>query len=235
MSAPPGPVEFVAVLVMAGSGERLGRGVPKAFVEVAGQPLWRHAAKTIATVPGLIQMVLVVPAERVARLVGSVQDFGVPVRVVPGGSRRQDSVRMGLSAAIPRAAVIAVHDAARPLVTRETFLDVVREAARVGAALAGVPVRDTLKRVRDDGTVEATVDRAGLWHAQTPQAFRTDVLRTAHDEAERRGLEVTDDAALVEALGLVPVRVVRGDSWNFKVTEPPDLAVAEAMLARTGG
>jgi 2-C-methyl-D-erythritol 4-phosphate cytidylyltransferase len=229
------PVDFVAVLVMAGSGERLGAKVPKAFVVLRGRPLWRHSAETLASLPGCRQVVLVVPADRVARTVADAHDLGVPTRVVPGGARRQDSVRLGIGAATARAEVVAVHDAARPLLSRETALAVVREAARCGAALAASPVRDTLKRVRDDGTVEATVDRAHLWQAQTPQAFRWDVARTAHEEAERRGIEATDDAALVEALGLSPVRVVRGDPWNFKVTEPTDLAVAEALSSRTGG
>jgi 2-C-methyl-D-erythritol 4-phosphate cytidylyltransferase len=224
-------VDFVAVLVMAGAGERLRAEVPKAFVEVGGRPMWRHAAATLASLPGCRQIVLVVPLDRVARTVADAQDLGVPVRVVPGGARRQDSVRLGIGAATARASVVAVHDAARPLLSRETAAEVIREAARTGAALAASPVRDTLKRVRSDGTVEATVDRKGLWQAQTPQAFRWEVARAAHAEAERRGIEATDDAALVEALGLSPVRVVRGDPWNFKVTEPPDLAAAEALLA----
>lgn len=223
------------MLVMAGSGTRVGGPVAKAFLEVGGRPLWRHAARTLAGVPGCRQMVLVAPADRVARLVAEAGDLGVPVRVVPGGARRQDSVRIGIGAATARAGVVAIHDAARPLVSAETTVAVVREAARCGAAVAAVPVRDTLKRVAADGTVEATVDRAGLWHAQTPQAFRMDVARAAHAEAERRGIEATDDAALVESLGLGPVRVVRGDPWNFKVTEAPDVAAAEALLQRTGG
>lgn len=228
-------VDFVAVLVMAGSGERLGAGVPKAFVMLGGLPLWRHSANTLASLPGCRQVVLVVPADRVARTVGETQDFPVPVRVVPGGARRQDSVGMGLGAATARATVVAIHDAARPMLSRETALAVIREASRSGAALAAVPVRDTLKRVRADGTVESTLDRASLWQAQTPQAFRVEVARAAHAEAARQGLEATDDAALVEALGLSPVHVVRGDPWNFKVTEKPDLEVAEMLLARAGG
>lgn len=234
MTDPERTVDFVAILVMAGSGERLGAGVPKAFVPLAGRPLWRHSALLFASLPGCRQVVLVVPADRVARTVGEAQDLGVPVRVVPGGARRQDSVRMGLGAAV-RTEVVAIHDAARPLVGRETALEVIRQAARAGSALAAIPVRDTIKRVREDGTVAETVDRKMLWQAQTPQAFRADLVREAHAEAERRGLEATDDAALVEALGLSGVRVVRGDPWNFKVTEPPDLAVAEALLARAGG
>lgn len=228
-------VDFVAVLVMAGSGRRLGAAVPKAFVTVAGLPLWRHAARTLASLPGCRQIVLVVPADRVAQTVGEAQDLGVPVRVVPGGARRQDSVGMGLGAATARAEVVAIHDAARPLLSRETALAVIRQAARSGAALAAVPVRDTLKRVRADGTVESTLDRASLWQAQTPQAFRVEVVKAAHAEAGRQGLEATDDAALVEALGLAPVTVVRGDPWNFKVTESSDLEAAEALLARAGG
>jgi 2-C-methyl-D-erythritol 4-phosphate cytidylyltransferase len=233
------PVDFAAVLVMAGGGARLGAAVPKAFVEVAGAPLWRHAARTLASLPGCRTLVLVAPADRVETVRREAQELGArqgaDVRVVPGGARRQDSVRLGLAAAPADVAVVAVHDAARPLLTAATALAVVREAARSGAALAAVPVRDTLKRVAPDGRVEATVPREGLWHAQTPQAFRTSVAREAHEEAERRGLEATDDAALVEALGLASVRVVRGDPWNFKVTDPPDRDAAEALLVRARG
>jgi len=180
-------------------------------------------------------LVLVAPADRVDALRGEAADLPTDVRVVAGGARRQDSVRLGVAAVPAGIGVVAVHDAARPLLSAETALAVVREAARSGAALAAVPVRDTLKRVSADGVVERTVDREGLWHAQTPQAFRTDVARTAHDEAVRRGLEATDDAALVEALGLASVRVVRGDPWNFKVTDPPDRDAAEALLVRARG
>jgi len=229
------PVDFAAVLVMAGGGVRLGTPVPKAFVEVAGLPLWRHAASTLASLPGCRALVLVAPADRVESLRRDAADLRVPVTVVAGGERRQDSVRLGIAAAPAEAAVIAVHDAARPLLSAETALAVVREAARSGAALAAVPVRDTLKRVAADGTVRETVDREGLWHAQTPQAFRADVARAAHAEAARRGLVATDDAALVEALGLSGVRVVRGDPWNFKVTDPPDRDAAEALLVRARG
>lgn len=234
MNVPDRAPDFVAILVMAGSGERLGAGVPKAFVPIAGAPMWRRAADVLAGTPGCRRVVLVAPADRVARLVAEAQGLAAPVRVVPGGARRQDSVRMGLAAAAGAAAVVAVHDAARPFVTRETVAEVVRAAAIHGAAIAAVPVRDTLKRVRDDGTVEGTVERAGLWHAQTPQAFRADLLRRAHELAEEQGLGVTDDASIVEALGLAPVRVVRGDPWNVKITEPPDLRAAEALLAPPG-
>lgn len=235
MPTEPTPVPFVAVLVMAGAGTRFGGPEPKAFAAVGGIPLWRHAARTFAGLPGCRGIVLVAAADRVAGLAADVGGLRVPVRVCAGGERRQDSVRLGLAAVGDDAEVVAVHDAARPLLDAATALAVVREAAAAGAALAAVPVRDTLKRVADDGTVVGTVDRTGLWHAQTPQAFRRDVARRAHDEALRRGIEATDDAQLVEVLGLAPVRVVRGDPWNFKVTEPPDRAVAEALLARTGG
>ncbi len=231
-NTPSSAIPFAAILVMAGSGSRLGAAVPKAYVPLAGKPLWRHAADAISRAAGLVRLVLVVPADRVDATRGEVADLAAPsVVVVAGGARRQDSVGLGLAQVPADAAVVAVHDAARPLVTPELCVEVVRAAARSGAAIAASPVRDTLKRVGADGVVAGTVDRATLWHAQTPQAFRTPLLRTAHDEAARRGLDVTDDAQLVETLGLAPVAVVRSDPWNFKVTEPHDTPAAEALLA----
>ncbi len=221
-------MDFAAVLVMAGSGVRLGGAVPKAFVEVAGQPLWRHAARTLAATPGCRALVLVAPAGFVASVTVQAREEFPDACIVAGGARRQDSVRAGLEAVPEGIDVVAVHDAARPLVTRSVVEAAVREAADGGAALVAVPVRDTVKRVRDGRVVE-TLDRSTLWQAQTPQAFRIDVLRRAHESAAREAVEATDDSALVERLGL-PVSVVRGDPWNLKVTERDDLGVAEALL-----
>lgn len=229
---PPPPPPFTALLVLAGSGTRLGLGIPKAFVPLAGRPLWRHAAETFAGAPGCRRIVLVAPEGRVDEIAAAASDLPVPTAAVAGGARRQDSVRLGLGAA--RCAgdeIVAVHDAARPLVLAETIVEVVRAAAESGAAIAAVPVRDTLKEAGARSDVHRTVPREGLWHAQTPQAFRAGVLAAAHEAAEARGLEVTDDAGLVEYLGLSAVRIVRGDPWNVKITEPGDLAAAEALLS----
>lgn len=146
-------------------------------------------------------------------------------RVVVGGATRSESVRCGL-AAVPEAAdVIIVHDAARPLAAPALFTAVAAAAAETGAAICALPVSDTIKRV-DDGMVTETLDRNSLVAVQTPQAFEAGLLRRAHAS----GAEATDDAALVELLG-APVRVVPGDTGNFKITTPADLRAAEQLLA----
>jgi 2-C-methyl-D-erythritol 4-phosphate cytidylyltransferase len=225
VTAPEAAVPFAAVLVMAGAGVRLRSRVPKAFVPLDGAPMWVHAARTFAGVPGCRGLVLVAPRDRV----GEVRAAMPEAAVVAGGARRQDSVRHGLAAVPDGAEVVAVHDAARPLVRAQTIAAAVREAARCGASLVAVPVRDTIKRVADGRVVE-TLDREGLWQAQTPQCFRLDLILGAHRAAEREGWEVTDDCALAERLGAA-VSVVRGDAWNLKVTDPDDLAAAQALLA----
>ena len=153
------------------------------------------------------------------------------VRVVAGGPRRQDSVRLGLDAITPGdgASLVLVHDAARPFVDARTIRAVLDAAARDGAATAAAPVADTLKRVHD-GRVAATLDRAGVWGTQTPQAFRLPLLRDAHARAVAAGLDATDDAMLVESLGH-PVAVVAAPSRNLKITSPEDLALARALVA----
>lgn len=223
------PPSFAAILVMAGSGSRFGGSEPKVYAPLRGIPLWRHAARTLTGTPGCARLVLVVAADRVAEVRRDARDLPLAV-VTAGGTTRQDSVRCGLAAVDVPAEVVAVHDAARPLVRSEVVTRAVAAAAERGAALVAVPVTDTIKEVDSLGFVCGTPDRARLWSAQTPQCFRTGLLVRAHEQALRDGVTATDDAALVEALGH-PVAVVRGDAWNLKVTAPEDLHVAEALGA----
>jgi 2-C-methyl-D-erythritol 4-phosphate cytidylyltransferase len=150
-----------------------------------------------------------------------------PVR---GGRERQDSVFNGLKALPDDIEIVVVHDAARPFVTSAVISAVISAAARDGAALAAIPAQDTLKRSDHDSLVKATVDRSRLWQAQTPQAFRTSLLREAHLSAASVGYRGTDDASLVERLGH-PVRIVPGSSRNLKVTTAADMVLARALLA----
>ena len=233
MSEPAPPVEFAAVLVMAGAGSRLAADVPKAFVPLGGKPMWRHAAETFASIASCRAIVFVAPPDRVDDVRATWRPDGrCLARFVAGGARRQDSVRLGLAAVPPDVAVVAIHDAARPFVDAATVETAVAEASRTGAALVAVPARDTIKRV-SGGRVAETLDRSALWQAQTPQCFRLDLVRRAHEAALASGWEVTDDCALAERLGHA-VAVVQGAAWNFKITDPDDLAAAEALLARRG-
>jgi 2-C-methyl-D-erythritol 4-phosphate cytidylyltransferase len=152
---------------------------------------------------------------------------------VAGGRERQDSMRAGLAALPAGIELVAVHDAARPLVTPGAVRRVIAAARESGAAILAVPVRDTIKRVRDGRILETPV-RAECWAAQTPQVFRVEILREALAKADAEGRLGTDEAELVEALG-VAVHVVRGEPENLKVTGPEDLLLAERILAVRGG
>jgi 2-C-methyl-D-erythritol 4-phosphate cytidylyltransferase len=221
-----------ALVLAAGQGQRLVRALPKAFVPLLGKPLLVRSLEALAAVPEIERVVPVIaPADlelyRALEL-GSLSKLAEPVS---GGAERQDSVRAGLGALPESAEWVAVHDAARCLVLPDDVARVVR-AARAdgadGAAILAQPVRDTIKRVRR-GRVAETPERKEYWAAQTPQVFRVELLREALDKALADGFCGTDDAQLVERLG-VPVRVVEGDPNNLKITWPSDLAVAEALL-----
>lgn len=223
-----GPGRVVAVVVAAGRGERLGGERAKQFLRLDGRPMAVHALTALAAAPSVHALVLVVPPDDPAagrELAGGVPE---PVAVVPGGAERRDSVAAGLEAA-GEAAFVLVHDAARPLASSALAESVLAAARQWGAAVPGLPVTDTLKRVEGD-RVAATVDRSGLVAVQTPQAFRSDWLRRAHAEAPADA-PATDDAALLEAIGL-DVRVVPGEPNNLKVTRAGDLELAEALLSR---
>jgi 2-C-methyl-D-erythritol 4-phosphate cytidylyltransferase len=230
-----------ALLVGAGRGERyrasLGgasrsRPLPKALVVLGGKPLLVRAAEALAAAAEVSSVVPVVPPEILAdlpRLVPELARVGKLASAVAGGAERQDSVRAGLAALPASVRLVAVHDAARPLVRSEDVSRVIREAEVSGAAILAAPIPDTVKRVRGARVVE-TPPRSECWAAQTPQVFRVDWLREALAKAEADGVRGTDDAALVERLGIV-VSVVEGPATNLKITTAADLALAEALLA----
>jgi 2-C-methyl-D-erythritol 4-phosphate cytidylyltransferase len=222
----------VALLVAAGSGERLGAGRPKAFVELAGRPMleWALAALRAA---GITDVVVAAPPEAVAgdgRVVVAGDEVALgAVAVVRGGAARSESVRAALAAAPPGDEVV-VHDAARPLVTPEHFAATLAALADADCAVAAAPVIDTVKEAGPDRIVTATLDRTRLWAIQTPQAFRRAALERALAVDDDVLAQATDDAWLVERTGGT-VRVVESTPANFKVTTPHDLRIAEALLA----
>jgi 2-C-methyl-D-erythritol 4-phosphate cytidylyltransferase len=211
----------VALIVAAGSGERLGAGRPKAFVELAGRPMlaWSLDAVRAAGITDVV--VAAPPGETLVDLAGG-EDALRDAAVVRGGVTRSESVRASLAAAPPGDEVV-VHDAARPLVEPELFAATLAALAGADCAIAAAPVPDTIKEAGDDRLVTATLDRSRLWAIQTPQAFRRAAL-------ERALAQATDDAWLVERTGGT-VRVVESTPANFKVTTPHDLRIAELLLA----
>ncbi len=224
------------VIVAAGSSTRMA-GVDKVTVPIAGRPL---LAWTIAPFVGdaeIGRIVVVAAPSRVEELRDApwVPEQAV---VVPGGERRQASVAAGVAELVRAGAaadrVILVHDAARPAIRGDVIRRVVEATAAHGAAIPAVPMVETLKRVAEDGTIDATVDRAAMWAAQTPQGVRLGILRDAWDRFPPDGADVfTDEAALLEAC-TIPVHVVPGDPDNIKVTHPSDLGRAASILAAGG-
>jgi 2-C-methyl-D-erythritol 4-phosphate cytidylyltransferase len=213
----------VALIVAAGSGERLGAGRPKALVQLAGQALVQWSIDALREVSGLDRIVLALPA-------GTAAPPGVIA--VEGGAVRSDSVRRALAAAGEGDPVV-VHDAARPLVTSELVeraIAALEGDADAEAAIAATPVTDTIKRVDGAGAVSETLDRSELWAVQTPQVFRRVALERALQVSAQELARATDDAWLIERAG-GRVIVVRADAENLKVTTPFDLRVAELLLA----
>lgn len=220
-----------AIIVAAGGSSRM-RGVDKLLAPLGGRPLVAYSIDAFTRHPA-VDEVVVVTSEANSEAIRAVVDATAAgrARTVLGGPRRRDSVLNGLQALAPGCEYVLVHDAARPLVDA-AMIDAALDGAReVGAALCAVPVSDTVKRADPTGRVSSTVTREGLWLAQTPQAFRLDLLLRAHQTID---INVTDDAALIELLG-EPVKLVMGSTRNIKVTLPEDLALAQALLAAAEG
>jgi len=213
----------VALIVAAGSGERLGASLPKALVQLYGRPMMQWSVDALAAVPAITEIVLSLPP-------GASPPEGTTG--VPGGAARSESVRLALAAAGPGDPVL-VHDAARPLVVAELaerVLGALEGDPTLDGAIAAAPASDTIKRVGADGRVLETLDRSALWAVQTPQVFRREALERALAAGPEELARATDDAWLVERLG-GSVAVVECGEQNFKVTTSRDLRLAEVVLA----
>lgn len=216
------------VIPAGGEGRRMG-GRRKPFLVLAGEPLLCHTLRPFLEHPLVHWVIVALPAADAAHPPAWLADADGRIRVVAGGAERGDSVRNALEAVPAAADVVLVHDAARPLVSREVIDRAIRTAAAGQACVAAIPVSDTIKEVEAGGVVVGTPDRARLWQAQTPQAFPRALIVHAYARAAREGVRATDDAALVELYG-AGVVIVEGAPENIKVTTPADLVVAEALL-----
>lgn len=217
-----------AIIVAAGSGSRLGADRPKALVDVGGAPLVAWSARAFAACRSIV---IAGPPGHEDEMARALEGLDLPPTiVVTGGATRQHSVKRALDRVPPDAERILVHDAARPLVTPRIVRSVIDALDDEEGAIAASPVADTLKRAAGDGVVAATVDRAGLWRAETPQGFRAAVLRRVFDDAGDDLLaRSTDCASMVEAAGH-RVRLVDSGTPNIKVTTPADAVVVAALL-----
>jgi 2-C-methyl-D-erythritol 4-phosphate cytidylyltransferase len=211
----------------AGSGQRMG-GIKKPYLELAGEPILRHALRPFLARADVVAVAVALAAEDAAAPPPWLASLDPRITLLTGGATRPESVRKALAALPVDLDVIVVHDAARPLLTDDVLERCLRLAAQGKGAVAGMRVVDTLKEVDGHGRVTGTPDRARLWQAQTPQAFPAALARRAY-ESMREGDGATDDAALVERIG-GDVVMVESSPRNLKVTRPEDLALAEHYL-----
>jgi 2-C-methyl-D-erythritol 4-phosphate cytidylyltransferase len=217
------------VIVAAGAGVRAGPGEPKQFRPILGVPMLLRALRPFTSHPEVLHVVVALPptyAERPPEWLGKLR--GERLALVAGGAQRADSVRAGLTALPPDAAVILVHDAARPFVSRGT-IDVVIGRARAGVgAVAAVPLGDTVKEVVEYNRITKTVEREHLWRAQTPQGFPRAMIDQAYAALRPDAQPPTDDAEVCERAGF-PVEVVTDSPHNVKITTTDDFRIAEAL------
>jgi 2-C-methyl-D-erythritol 4-phosphate cytidylyltransferase/2-C-methyl-D-erythritol 2,4-cyclodiphosphate synthase len=231
-------MHVVAIIAAAGQGRRFGSATPKQLVRVAGRSLLERSVEAFARSASVNELIVAGPAEAGPEYTSGLERAaaGKPLRVVPGGERRQDSVANAFDAAPLEADIIVIHDAARAFVSGQLIRETIEAAERHGAAIAAAPSRDTVKRVAPGGgegfVVTATIPRDEIYLAQTPQAFRRDVLADAI-RLGRAGTDATDEAMLAERAGH-PVHIVSSDETNLKITTPRDLLLAESLVRGEG-
>ncbi|SCW73408.1 2-C-methyl-D-erythritol 4-phosphate cytidylyltransferase [Paenibacillus tianmuensis] len=224
------------VVVAAGRGSRMRTQESKQYLLLDGKPILVHTLELFDRLEAVSDVVLVTGADDVERCRGYIETYGLRKvkRVIPGGKERQDSVYQGLLALDGAVRWVMVHDGVRPFADREHIVACLDKAIETEAAVLAVPVKDTIKIVDGEGLIQATPDRRSLWAIQTPQAFRFSLLREAHERAREEGFVGTDDAMLVERLG-VRVAVVEADYYNIKITTPEDLPWAEWIIRHVRG
>jgi 2-C-methyl-D-erythritol 4-phosphate cytidylyltransferase len=223
-----------ALIMAAGAGERFSGKETKTFSPLLGKPVLVWSAGVFARHGRVDAITLVVAPGDERRAIETLKAHGIPkiARVVPGGSARQESVRLGLDALDPSFEMVLIHDAVRPCVTPGLIDRVIESAATDGAVVPVCPVVDTLVHEKD-GAVDAILDRVHVSGVQTPQGFGFELILRAHRRAKARGLSSSDDGSLVFAMG-EKVRTIRGERTNIKITFLEDAAIAEAILRRTG-
>ena len=221
-----------AVIVSAGKGHRFMEGKKKQFHFLEGKPVLAHTLDKFETCPLIRSIILVVGQEDMDYCLKEVVEkfeFKKVSQIVPGGKRRQESVKNGIDALPKDVKVVAIHDGVRPFVTKAMIEDSIQSAVRFGAVVLAMPVKETIKMSNPDGTVLKTLDRESLWQIQTPQTFQVNIIKAAYYQATKDGFAGTDDASLVERLG-VAVHILPGSYTNIKITTPEDLLLANLFL-----
>jgi 2-C-methyl-D-erythritol 4-phosphate cytidylyltransferase len=218
-----------AIIPAAGLGKRMNRAIPKALLTLDKKPIFIHTLEIISKHPQIEEVILVAPPSYIGIFQKKIKDYRIKKikAVIPGGLTRQASVRNGLSYLDEKSSWVLIHDAVRPFINFQMISEVISEAKKYGAAILGVPINSTLKKIGKEMLIKETVPRTSIWESQTPQVFKKEIIIKAHRRFKERIF--TDDAGMVEALG-IKVKIVRGSFFNIKITEPQDLIMAEAIL-----
>ncbi len=235
-------VRCTAVLLAAGKGTRLGGDLPKQYRDIAGIPLAARSLQALAASEIITDIVMVIPEGDEAyvreHIFAAVPEAAEKVRAfAAGGAERYDSVANGLEAICWPCSYVFIHDGARPFIDKESLRRLYAAVKECGAAVAGMPSKDTVKMAGDDGNVSSTPDRSHVWIIQTPQVFERTLITQAYREMKEKlpeltaqGIHITDDAMVAEQMKQAKVRLVEASYRNIKITTPEDIAVAEAFL-----
>lgn len=225
-------MEYELILLAAGQGKRMNASKNKVLLRLLGNHVIEYALNLFVADKHCKQIILVGKPSECAGLQQMVAENNIycvaPIKVVAGGAERQDSVFNGLQHVRNTQGIVMIHDGARPFIEQELIAQLYQKAEQTHAAILGVPVKDTIKRVVD-GVIHETISREDLWQIQTPQAFQYQLIKDAHEKAKRHAFFGTDDASLVEYYGK-PVHMVTGSYDNIKLTTPDDMIIAEAIL-----
>ncbi len=220
-----------AIIVAAGDSTRMGYKLSKQLIPLCGRPAIEYTLRAFQDCDMIDEIDIVTRPQDINDVAQIAFQFKKVMGIISGGADRAESVRKGIRNTSKRTTHYVIHDGARVMITPDEICRVLNVAFETGAATLGTPVIDTIKVAGENGDILSTPDRSTLWAVQTPQVFERDLYLRAIDYAVEHNLSVTDDCSLVEALG-VPVRIVRGEYTNIKLTTPSDVVIAEALLKR---
>ena len=226
-------MKVTAVIPAAGAGKRMNS--KKQFLELNGRPVLDITVSVFDECQAIDDIIVVVAKEDIGSTKDLLKERKKVKSIVAGGAERQDSVYNGIKAIIPESEedIVVIHDAARPLITKDIISKAVTEAKVSKAVVVGIPSKDTVKTVSPENIIMETLDRASIWLVQTPQVFHCSVIKQAYERAQRIKYKATDDSKLVERMG-ISVKMIMGSSENIKITTKEDLAMAEAILKGRG-
>jgi 2-C-methyl-D-erythritol 4-phosphate cytidylyltransferase len=226
-------MKISAIIVAAGKSKRIKDKLPKQFIKIGGKPVLTHTLESFERCEEVDEIILVVSEDWLTYCSTEVVDkyeFKKIKRVISGGEKRQDSVYKALLAVPKNTAIVIIHDGVRPLINPSKITESIKMCKECQAVILAVPIKETVKRV-EDGSVHTTLNRERLWTAQTPQTFDYETLLDAFEKAKKDGFTGTDDASLVERIG-IKVKIIEGDYDNIKITTPEDLILAEEILKK---